>query len=341
MTDPTSDPRREAAADRRGQTAASGRGPAGGGTSGAGGAGGPGTGHGDDPAFPWRTEGIVVIAATNRSDVRDDALTRPGRFDRKITVSAPDAVGREQILKVHTRDKPLAADVDLQQIALTTPGMTGADLANLANEAALLAAKREQTAVTGKDFADALEKVQLGSERAVVMPDEEKERTAYHEAGHALAGMLRPGADPVRKISIIPRGRALGVTLSTPETDKYGYDYDYLRGRLVGALGGMAAEQEIYGVTTTGAESDLQTATNIARQMVGRWGMSEKVGPVQVYPQEGSPRDHHDKHVAIVRALMEKETLDEAEAYEVTGIERPWVQERHLLGATREEGAQG
>ncbi len=298
------------------------------------------------------SEGIVVMAATNRADVLDDALTRAGRFDRKITVTAPDANGREQILEVHTRNKPLADDVDLEQVAKITPGLTGADLANLANEAAILAAKREDTQITAKDFTNALEKVQLGAKRNVVMPEEERLRTAYHEAGHALLGMLQPGADPVRKISIIPRGHALGVTVSTPDSDRYGYDYDYLRGRIMGALGGMAAEQEIFGVITTGAESDLQTVTSIARSMVGKWGMSDNVGPVHVYPQEGTARDNgasedllkavddevrdlvkgcyaetrrilrenRDKHDALANALMERETLDQAEAYEVAGV---------------------
>lgn len=298
-------------------------------------------------------EGVVVIAATNRSDVLDPALTRAGRFDRKITVSAPDAGGREQILKVHTRNKPLAQDVDLMAVAKTTPGMTGADLANLANEAAILAAEKRAPAIASRDFAIALEKVQLGSERAIVMPEEEKLRTAYHEAGHALLGMLQPGADQVRKISIIPRGRALGVTLSTPESDRYGYDVDYLKGRIVGALGGMAAELEVFGVMTTGAESDLEQVTNIARNMVGRWGMSPTLGPVQVYPSEGDARqqgaseevlglvdrevrslinecldrartllrENRDKLDSIVEALMEHETLDEAQSYEAAGVQ--------------------
>ncbi len=298
------------------------------------------------------TEGVVVIAATNRADVLDPALTRAGRFDRKITVTPPDQVGRVQILGVHTRGKPLAPDVDLEQIAKATPGMTGADLANLANEAAILAAERNADAITARDFAISLEKVQLGSERAVVMPEEERIRTAYHEAGHALLGMLQPGADPVRKISIIPRGRALGVTLSTPETDRYGYDAAYLKGRIIGALGGMAAEQEIFGVITTGAESDLQTVTGIARQMVGRWGMSPTVGPLQVYPPEGDPRhtgasdqllatvdeevralilecydearrllrENREALDRIVAALLEHETLDEQQAYAAAGI---------------------
>ncbi|RIK14411.1 MAG: cell division protein FtsH [Acidobacteria bacterium] len=312
------------------------------------------------------TEGVVVIAATNRADVLDSALTRAGRFDRKITVAPPDQRGREQILEVHTRGKPLAADVDLGQVARTTPGLTGADLATLANEAAILAARREQDQITAKDFADALERTQLGAERAVVMPEEERQRTAYHEAGHALLGMLQPGADPVRKISIIPRGRALGVTLSTPDTDRYGYDVEYLKGRIIGALGGMAAEEVVYGVTTTGAESDLQTATAVARQMVGRWGMSPEVGPVQVYPSEGDPRQagasealleavdtevrnlieacyadavrgleaNRDKLQGIVDALLEKETLDEAEAYAAAGVDRV-REDRHLVGVER------
>jgi len=299
------------------------------------------------------SEGVVVMAATNRSDVLDPALTRSGRFDRKITVSAPDVVGREQILRVHTRDKPLADDVDLEQVAKSTPGLTGADLATLANEAAILAAKRDDQKIYAADFSDALEKVQLGVARAVVMPEEERLRTAYHEAGHALLGMLHPGADPVRRISIVPRGRALGVTVSTPETDRYGYDAEYLRGRIMGALGGMAAEEEIFGVITTGAESDLETVTAIARNMVGRWGMSPAVGSVQVYPQEGDPRQHgasesllkqvddevaqliadcyeetkrllrenRTAHDNLVAALLEHESLDEQQAYEAAGLE--------------------
>ena len=176
-------------------------------------------------------------------------------------VHPPDHKGRVEILQVHTRKVPLARDVDLEQLAAATPGMTGADLANLVNEAALLAARRAQDAVHQRDLTDALEKVQLGTARNVVIPEAERRRTAYHEAGHALLGMLQPGADPVRKVSIIPRGRALGVTLSTPESDRYGYDANYLRGRIIGALGGMAAEQEVFNVVTTGAESDLEMVT--------------------------------------------------------------------------------
>ncbi|MFF5448382.1 ATP-dependent zinc metalloprotease FtsH [Streptomyces sp. NPDC012888] len=301
------------------------------------------------------SEGVVVIAATNRMDVLDPALTRPGRFDRTVTVAPPDRAGREAILRIHTRDIPLGPDVDLARVARTTPGMTGAELANLANEAALLAVKRKQDAVTRADLSDALEKVQLGAERPLVMPEEERRRTAYHESGHALLGMLHPGADPVRKITIVPRGRALGVTLSTPEADRYSYTEEYLRGRIIGALGGMAAEQVVYDVVTTGAENDLEQVTNLARGMVGRWGMSERVGRLTAIPADGqSPygltaapatldavdaemrrivdecyenacrllREHRDKLDALATALLANETLDEDAAYAAAGITR-------------------
>ncbi|MFI6482946.1 ATP-dependent zinc metalloprotease FtsH [Nonomuraea sp. NPDC050663] len=296
-------------------------------------------------------EGVIVIGATNRPEVLDPALLRPGRFDRTVMVAPPDAKGRMAILEVHTRGVPLDGDVSLDQLAKTSPGMTGADLANLVNEAALLAAKRGKEKVSMADFADALEKLQLGTARSIVMPEEERTRTAYHEAGHALLGMLQPGADPVRKISIIPRGRALGVTLSTPDTDRYAYDYNYLLGRIIGALGGMAAEKVIYDVITTGAENDLEQVTMIARGMVGRWGMSEKIGPLTILPSEGAPQaapatlaavddevrrivdecyeqairllvDNREKLEAIVVALLEHETLDEAAAYRAAGLER-------------------
>ncbi|GAA0376682.1 ATP-dependent zinc metalloprotease FtsH [Acrocarpospora corrugata] len=294
-------------------------------------------------------EGVIVIGATNRPEILDPALLRPGRFDRNIVVSPPDAAGRTEILKVHTRGVPLGTDVDLTRLAKSTPGMTGADLANLVNEAALLAAKRGNVKVHSADLADALEKLQLGTARAIVMPEDERIRTAYHEGGHALLGMLQPGADPVRKISIIPRGRALGVTLSTPDNDRYAYDENYLRGRIVGALGGMAAEQVVFGLVTTGAENDLEQVTAIARGMVGRWGMSPKIGPLNVLPLDDQPqaasatlaevdeearriveecyetaqqviRDNRDKLDSIVTALLEKETLDETEAYQAAGI---------------------
>ncbi|WP_436763853.1 ATP-dependent zinc metalloprotease FtsH [Streptosporangium sp. V21-05] len=298
------------------------------------------------------SEGVIVIAASNRAEVLDPALLRPGRFDRTVVVSAPDAEGRLAILRVHSRGVPLADDVDLERLARTTPGMTGADLANLVNEAALLAAKRGNDRVHTPDFADALEKILLGAARAVVIPQDERRRTAYHEAGHALLGMLQPGADPVRKVSIIPRGRALGVTLSTPDTDRYAYDEKYLRDRIVGALGGMAAEQVVYGVVTTGSENDLEQVTVIARGMVGRWGMSARIGPLTVLPaaaSDGQPAAAPDTLAAvdqevrrivdecyevalavlaenrsrldgIAAALLENETLAEAEAYAAAGL---------------------
>ena len=189
---------------------------------------------------------------------------------------------------VHTRSVPLGPDVDLGSIASTTPGMVGADLANLVNEAALLAARRSHAKVEMADFTDAVEKIVLGVERRVMMTQDDRTRTAYHEAGHALVGMLTPGADPVRKVSIIPRGMSLGVTFSSPDADRYNYDEAYLKGRLRVALGGRVAEELVYGTITSGAESDLQQVTAIARQMVGRWGMSPAIGPVAVLPSEGN-----------------------------------------------------
>ncbi|MFF0447095.1 ATP-dependent zinc metalloprotease FtsH [Streptomyces sp. NPDC004609] len=301
------------------------------------------------------SEGVVVLAATNRADVLDPALTRPGRFDRVVQVSPPDRAGREAILRIHTREIPLAGDVDLSRIARSTPGMTGAELANLVNEAALVAVKRERSEVTQSELSSALEKVQLGTERPLVMPQEERRRTAYHESGHALLGMLQPGADPVRKITIVPRGRALGVTLSTPDADRYAFTEDYLRGRIIGALGGMAAEHVVFGVITTGAESDLEQVTSLARGMVARWGMSERVGRLSAIPNDvqvayglsAAPatldsvdhemrrivdecyesaqrqlRDNRDRLDALAQALLENETLEEDAAYRVAGITR-------------------
>ncbi len=231
---------------------------------------------------------VIVIAATNRPEILDQALLRPGRFDRRVTVAAPDRNGRLHILRVHTRSVPLDVDVDLDAIASTTPGMVGADLANLVNEAALLAARRGHTKVSRADFTDALEKVVLGAERKVMMSDDDRKRTAYHEAGHAVVGMLTAGADPVRKVSIIPRGQALGVTFSSPDADKYNYDERYLLGKIKVALGGRVAEEVVFGDITTGAESDIQQLTGIARQMVGRWGMSPAIGPIAVLASEGN-----------------------------------------------------
>jgi cell division protease FtsH len=302
---------------------------------------------------------VIVLGATNRPEVLDTALLRPGRFDRRVTVSPPDRTGRLEILRIHTRSVPLADSVDLEQIAASTPGMSGADLALLVNEAALFAARRGHERVEMNDITDAIEKIILGTERSVVMLPADRERTAYHESGHALVGMLTPGADPVRKISIIPRGQALGVTLSTPEADRYGYEREELRGRIKVALGGRAAERVVYGETTTGAESDLQHLTQIARGMVGRWGMSDAVGPVTVaasgatspllpgaqetseYTQQIVDEEvrriveeaeietialiERERHrlEALARALLEKETLEQAEAYAIAGVGQP------------------
>jgi cell division protease FtsH len=232
------------------------------------------------------TEAVVVLGATNRPEILDAALLRPGRFDRRVTVQAPDRAGRVKILEVHTRSLPLADDVDLEAIASSTPGMVGADLANLANEAALLAARRNHDKVQMADFTDSLEKIMLGAPRGILLNLEDRQRTAYHESGHALVGMLTPDADPVRKISIIPRGMALGVTLSTPDSDRVSYSLEDLEAKIRVALGGRVAEEVVYGKITTGAESDIQQLTQIARQMVGRWGMSDKIGPIAVLPSE-------------------------------------------------------
>ena len=231
-------------------------------------------------------EGVIVLAATNRPDVLDQALLRPGRFDRRVTVNPPDKVGREAILKVHTRGVPLASDVDLKVIAASTPGLVGADLRNLVNEAALLAARRSEDRVHQKDFLDALEKLVLGPARNLVMSPAERERVAYHEGGHTILGLIVPGADPVNRVTIMPRGQALGVTYQRPEDDRHNYSEEYLRARITGAMGGRAAEEIVYGGRTTGAENDMQQATDLARQMVTRWGMSEKLGPVTLAPRE-------------------------------------------------------
>jgi cell division protease FtsH len=301
---------------------------------------------------------VIVIGATNRPDVLDQALLRPGRFDRRVAVQPPDRDGREAILRVHTRGVPLSDDVDLGRIASTTPGMVGADLANLVNEAALLAARRNHEVVEESDFTDALERIVLGAERQVMMTLEDRRRTAYHEGGHAIVGMLTEGADPVRKVSIIPRGQALGVTFAAPESDRFNYLEPELRARINVALGGRVAEEIVFGEASTGAESDIQQLTEIARQMVGRWGMSAAVGPVAVIPRDGigpllpgvaevSPEtqrlvdeevrriveEAHQEVVALLQAnrdkldslaaaLLEHETLDEEDAYAAAGAPR-------------------
>jgi len=226
-------------------------------------------------------EGIIIIAATNRPDVLDPALLRPGRFDRQVVVPQPDVKGREQILKVHTRNTPMASDVRLDVIARGTPGFSGADLSNLVNEAALLAARKSKETIDMEDFDEAKDKVLMGVERrSMIISEEEKRNTAYHEAGHALVAKLTPGTDPVHKVSIIPRGRALGVTQQLPIDDRYTYSKDFLEKTLLVLLGGRAAEELALHHMTTGAGNDLERATDLSRRMVTEWGMSEKLGPL-------------------------------------------------------------
>ena len=318
------------------------------------------------------TTGVIVLAATNRPDVLDPALLRPGRFDRRVTVQAPDKVGREQILRVHARSVALAPDVDLGGLAATTVGMVGADLANLVNEAALLAARRKHEQVAMSDFSDSLEKIVLGAARKIMLSDADRRRTAYHEAGHALTGMLSAGADPVRKISIIPRSRSLGVTSRAGDGS-----VQLRRARPAGAdqgTGGRAAEEVVYGDQTTGAESDIRQATQLARLMVGRFGMSEEIGFVAVLPQDGEASalqgltevsehtrqrvdaevkrivgeshdeairlltEHRDRLDSLAEALMRAETLDQPEAYAAAGLTAPEAAtasaEPALVGAT-------
>lgn len=228
-------------------------------------------------------EGVIVVAATNRPDVLDPALLRPGRFDRQVVVGLPDVRGREQILRVHSRKVPTSDDVDVAVIARGTPGFSGADLANIVNEAALFAARANKRAVDMEDFEKAKDKVIMGAERrSMVMSDEEKKLTAYHEAGHAIVGLCVPAHDPVHKVTIIPRGRALGVTMYLPEGDRYNYTREYLESKISALFGGRLAEEIIFGVSkvTTGASNDIQKATEIARNMVTKWGLSDKVGPL-------------------------------------------------------------
>jgi cell division protease FtsH len=270
-------------------------------------------------------DGVILIAATNRPDVLDPALLRPGRFDRQIVVDAPDVKGREGILRVHTRKIPLAPGIDLGTIARGTPGMAGADLANLVNEAALLAARAGKTAVAMEDFEEAKDKVMLGVERrSLVLTDSDKKLTAYHEAGHAVVSMKTPGSDPVHKVTIIPRGRALGLTASLPETDRHNYTRDWLIGSLAMFFGGRAAEEIVFGkgAVTTGAGNDIERATALARRMVTQFGMSEVVGLMAIgdAPHEvflgrdfGSKREVSEQTAQMVDGEI-KRLLDEAYA---------------------------
>src|SRR6202030_909013 len=233
-------------------------------------------------------QAVVVIGATNRPDGLDKALLRPGRFDRRVTVERPDWNGRLAILKIHSKGVPMGPDVDLVALARGTPGMVGADLANLVNEAALLAARRNLDYVTQNCFEEALDKILIGAERPLVLTEEDLNVVAYHEGGHALTGLLTENVDPVTKVTIVPRGQALGVTQYSPLDDRYNYSKEYLEAQLVTALGGRAAEEVAIGRITTGAENDLQKVTALARQMVIRWGMSERLGTIS-FSERGSP----------------------------------------------------
>ncbi len=323
-------------------------------------------------------EGIIVLAATNQPDVLDKALLRPGRFDRRVVVNLPDKSGREAILKVHTRSVPLANDANLEEFAAATPGFSGADLRNLVNEAALLAARRGENEVHHKDFLDSLEKIVLGPERPLLLSHADKERIAYHESGHAILGLVVPGADPVNRVTIVPRGQALGVTYQRPDSDRYNYPEPYLRARIIGMLGGRAAEEIVYGTRTTGAENDIEQATSLARRMVTRWGMSEGLGLVQLAPREnpylsgwggyggekpfseetakaidaemlkliGESHEeakrllsaHRRELDALAEALVEWETLDEQEILKATGLPRAPTLETGKLPTPGAEG---
>ena len=310
-------------------------------------------------------EGVILVAATNRPDVLDPALLRPGRFDRQVTVNHPDLRGRSEILKVHTKKVPVAADVELEKIARGTPGFSGADLANLVNEAALWAARQNKSEVGTIDFEMAKDKILMGAERrSMILTDEEKQVTAYHEAGHALMAKLLSGTDPIHKVSIIPRGRALGVTMQLPTDDRHNHSKEFLYNTLAILMGGRVAEELVFKHVTTGAGNDLERATDLARKMVCEWGMSEKLGPLTFGQREesmflgrsfGSRRDVSDEMAleidleikrlvtenyertkralaermvtlkALAEALLEKEVLDALEIDQIILRTSPMV----------------
>ena len=317
---------------------------------------------------------VIVMAATNRPDVLDPALLRPGRFDRQVVVGLPDKKGREAILKIHTRGIPMATSIDIEHVAKSTTGFSGADLSNLVNEAALTAARRNRKEIHKDDFDEALDKILLGVAKSGLTNEKEREVVAYHEAGHALVAHFTPGSDPLRKVSIVPRGRALGVTVQMPDEDRHNYSRAYLLGRLAMMLGGRAAEIVVYDEITTGAENDIKQATQLARRMVGLWGMSEDVGPLYLgtgeehvflgreITQDKSFSDatvqkvdaairemvenalqqalelnraHREQLDTMVKALLDKETLDAPEVFEIFG---PAVEEDTTAGADEDEG---
>ena len=267
-------------------------------------------------------EGVILIAATNRPDVLDPALLRPGRFDRRVVVPRPDVKGREGILQVHTRKVPLSTDVDVSVLARATPGFAGADLENLVNEAALLAARSNKDKVDMRDFELAKDKVMMGAERrSMIISDEEKRNTAYHEAGHALVAKLLPGADPIHKVTIIPRGMALGLTQQLPMDEKHTYPKEYLLNNLVILFGGRVAEELVLEHTTTGAGNDIEKATDLARRMVCEWGMSEKLGPMTFGKKE--------EEIFLGRDFTQKVDYSESTAIEIDGEVRRIIQESY------------
>ena len=267
-------------------------------------------------------EGVILVAATNRPDVLDPALLRPGRFDRHVVVPRPDIKGREGILQVHTRKVPLATDVDVSVLARSTPGFTGADLENLVNEAALLAARNDKEKVNMLDLELAKDKVMMGAERrSMIISDEEKRNTAYHEAGHALVAKLLPGADPIHKVTIIPRGMALGLTQQLPVDEKHTYPREYLLTNLVILFGGRVAEELVLEHMTTGAGNDIEKATDLARRMVCEWGMSEKLGPMTFGKKEGE--------IFLGRDFSQKVDYSKNTAIEIDAEVRRIIQESY------------
>jgi cell division protease FtsH len=281
-------------------------------------------------------DGVILLAATNRPDVLDPALLRPGRFDRQIVVDAPDVRGREQILRIHTRKIPLSSDVRLDIIAKGTPGMAGADLANLVNEAAVLAARKNKTLVDHQDFEEAKDKVMLGVERrSLVLTEDERRLTAYHEAGHAIVALKIPGSDPIHKVTIVPRGRALGLTASLPEVDRHNYTKEWLIGSLAMFFGGRVAEELIFGAekVTTGAGNDIERATALARRMVTQFGMSERIGPLAVGDKE--------QEIFLGREFAQRREISERTAEMVDDevkrlVDEAYAKATQILGGNRE-----
>jgi cell division protease FtsH len=279
--------------------------------------------------------GVIVVAATNRPDILDSALLRPGRFDRQVYVTLPDIRGREQILNVHMRKVPVAQDVNPGVIARGTPGMSGADLANLCNEAALMAARRNARLVEMQDFEKAKDKILMGPERkSMVMPEAERKNTAYHESGHALIGKMLPKCDPVHKVTIIPRGRALGVTMSLPAQDRYSYDSEYMLNQISMLFGGRIAEEVFMHQMTTGASNDFERATSIARDMVTRYGMTDALGPMVYAENEGE--------VFLGRSVtkttnMSEQTMQKVDSEVRRIIDQQYAQARKLIEDNQEK----